>query len=72
MKKSVLIPANNNAVSLCGDVGSALGVKEVYTAHASEYLSAFGLSVMGLRYLSQTGDADIKGLADPDIILGAD
>ena len=46
------------------------GVKEVYTAHSSEYLSAFGLSVMVLNQFFQTGDADMKGLADPEIILG--
>ncbi|MBW1828531.1 MAG: hypothetical protein JRI74_03840 [Deltaproteobacteria bacterium] len=70
LKKSVLIPANKNAVSICGDVGSALGMKEVYTSHYSEYLSAFGMSVMVLNHFCQTEDAYIKGLDDPEIILG--
>jgi len=70
LKNCVLIPANKNAVSVCGDVGSALGVKEVVTDHASEYLSAFGLSVTLLNHVYQAGDADIKGLDDPEIILG--
>jgi hypothetical protein len=71
-KASVLIPASKPAVSICGDVGSALGVKEVHTTHSSDYLSAFGLSGMILNQFFRTGDADMKGLADPDIILGDD
>lgn len=70
LKSCVLIPANGNAVSVCVDVRSALGVKEVYTAHASEYLSAFGLSVTVLNHVHQAWDADINGLDDPKIILG--
>ncbi|MBW2215951.1 MAG: hypothetical protein JRF34_01985 [Deltaproteobacteria bacterium] len=70
LKSCVLIPANENAVSICGDMGSALGVKEVVTDHSSEYLSAFGLSVTVLNYFYQTEDASIKGLDDPEIILG--
>ncbi|MBW1828338.1 MAG: hypothetical protein JRI74_02840, partial [Deltaproteobacteria bacterium] len=70
LKSCVLIPANENAVSICGDMGSALGVKEVVTDHSSEYLSAFGLSVTVLNYFYQTEDADINGLDDPEIILG--
>jgi len=70
LKSCVLIPANENAVSICGDMGSALGVKEVVTDHSSEYLSAFGLSVTVLNHFSQTGDASINGLDDPEIILG--
>jgi hypothetical protein len=71
-KVSVLIPASNPAVSLCTDAGSALGVKEVYTAHSSGHLGVFGLSGMILNQFFRTGDADMKGLADPDIILGDD
>jgi N-methylhydantoinase A/oxoprolinase/acetone carboxylase beta subunit len=70
VKNCVLIPANKNAVSICGGVGSAMGVKEVYTSHSSEYLSAFGLSITVLNHLCQKGDASIKGLDDPEIILG--
>ena len=70
VQNCVLIPANKEAVSICGDVGSALGVKEVVTSHSSEYLSAFGLSVTVLNHFSQTGDGSIKGLDDPEIILG--
>ena len=70
LKKFVLIPANKNAVSVCGDVGSALEVKEVYTAHASEYLSAFGLSVMVLNHFYRAGDTKRRGLDDLESILG--
>ena len=53
-------------------MGNTLGVKEVCIAHSSDYLSAFGLSGMILNQFFRTGDVDIKGLADPDIILGDD
>ena len=71
-KEIVLIPANKPAVSLCADVEGDLGIKEVYTGHFSDYLSAFGLSGLILNQFFRTDAADINGLADPDIIMGDD